>query len=112
MALDIFIFFIGFIFGWVLNDLFTNSRKKFVEIDKPEIEFGGVADNHLPPIYYGYNGGFANVNKCSNCGLIGLYEDLHESSPCPVCGAKVHRYGSAKWVKVNGFLKWAKSKVN
>jgi predicted RNA-binding Zn-ribbon protein involved in translation (DUF1610 family) len=77
-----------------------------------------VMAKNLKPRYHGYvKGTFANVNKCSNenCGLIGLYEDLHTANPCPECGAKVIRNGSAKWAQSpefdNSFM-WIKSNLN
>ncbi len=52
---------------------------------------------HLKPSYYGYNGGYWNICKCTNCELTGMYEDLHPVNACPDCGSQVVKSGSAKW---------------
>jgi hypothetical protein len=65
--------------------------------------------DHLKPRYYGYGGNYANVNKCSKCDLHGLYEDLHETDPCPRCGGKVVRTESAKYGKHGGVYMWIPS---
>ena len=52
---------------------------------------------HLKPSYYRYNVGYWNICKCTNCGLTGMYEDLHPFDACPDCGSKVKQSGSAKW---------------
>jgi len=78
----------------------TPDRDSFDEDLKKDIEY-------LSPNYYGYNGGFWNVNKCNDCNLTGMYEDLHEADCCPKCGGKVVRNGSAKWI--NG--KWMKQQT-
>lgn len=54
---------------------------------------------HLKPRYYGYagKGTYANICKCTDCELTGMYEDLHPANACPDCGGKVKESGSAKW---------------
>lgn len=53
----------------------------------------------MPPQYYAYKEGFANLNKCTDCGIIGLYEDMHEVEPCIKCGGKVKNTKPGKWDK-------------
>lgn len=67
-----------------------------------------IKSNHLKPKYYDYNGGYWNVNICSGCDLVGMYEDLHQANACPQCGSEIIRHGSAIWEKVNGLFMWKK----
>ena len=54
----------------------------------------------LPPKYWDYKGGYDNVNYCTECGLQGLYEDLHSVNPCPQCGGQIVDYDRVgKWIK-------------
>jgi hypothetical protein len=71
-----------------------------------------IRKGHMKPVYYGYTGGFSATNQCSNCGIIGLYEDMHTIKPCRDCGGKVKSYGAAKWMMVDGWLQWVPSQVN
>ena len=61
---------------------------------------------HLNPVYHGYKGGYHAVNKCTECQIIGLYEDMHTIEPCSNCGGKVVRNGTAKWGNVQGVYQW------
>lgn len=65
--------------------------------------------DHLKPQYYGYKGGYNKINKCENCNLIGMYEDLHEADSCPRCGHKVKRNGSGIFQEVDGRKLWVQS---
>ncbi|HLP28728.1 MAG TPA: hypothetical protein VK147_08810 [Candidatus Didemnitutus sp.] len=56
---------------------------------------------HVPPHYYGYKGGFDNVNICSECGTRALYEDMHQVDPCPYCGGEVREGAVGKWTKIS-----------
>ena len=64
----------------------------------------------IAPRYHGYHGGYWNINECSGCGVVGMYEDLHEANACQLCGGKVKRFGSGKWVstKYTGFWPFRK----
>lgn len=71
-----------------------------------------IKSGHLKPGYYGYiPETFANVNKCSNCKVIGLYEDIHTVNPCPICGGAVKRNGAAKWTQLDGQYQWVSAKL-
>lgn len=96
----IIIFLVGFIIGQLLP-----VKSSYFKILTPQ----KIKKDHLKPVYYGYNGGYAEVNKCPCCFLIGLYEDLHQANPCPRCGHKVQLYGAAKWMLKNGVKMWVLS---
>lgn len=83
------------------NNVPPLTRRKMINIKK----------GHMKPMYDGYSGGFSNTNQCSNCSLIGLYEDMHTINPCRDCGGKVKPYGAAKWMMVDGQFQWAPSQV-
>ena len=58
---------------------------------------------HHPPCYYGYRGGYDTVTICTDCKMIGLYEDCHPASPCYDCGGKVKDGHSGKYDYNTGF---------
>lgn len=92
----------------ILILLYINAKKgktedinfKIIPPKKP------VKENNLSPIYYGYTGGFTNLNTCSECGLTGLYEDMHAANPCPSCGGKVYNSQSGYWGEIDGEQQW------
>ena len=89
---------IGLIIGYYLprGKKTTTSVIKKIPIHK----------DHIKPQYYDYHGGYWNVNKCSGCGLIGMYEDLHEMLACPKCGGKVKSFTPGKWGIKDGLRQW------
>lgn len=95
--------------GVILILLYINAEKgkkgkdikfKIIPPKKP------VKENHLAPIYYGYSGGFTDLNTCSECSLTGLYEDIHAANACPSCGGKVHNSQSGYWGEIDGEQQW------
>lgn len=73
-----------------------------------KIKRSTIREKHLSPKYYGYEGGYSIINKCSDCDLVGLYEDLHEANCCPECGGRVMRFGSGIWQNIEGVKQWVK----
>lgn len=69
-----------------------------------------IHPKNIRPGYYGYHGGFWKVNKCYECGLTGMYEDLHAVSCCPDCGGNVTEYTAAKWEKDGDTYRWVTKK--
>ncbi len=70
---------------------------------------------NMKPKYHGYNGEFAKINQCTDCGSVGLYEDMHTVNPCPNCGGKVNPHGVGRWnapKEAKGFFstQWAEGK--
>jgi hypothetical protein len=62
---------------------------------------------HYRPSILSYNGGWANLTICKNCGAIGVYRDCHPTNPCSNCGHKKYngfREVSGRWVKEGGWL--------
>jgi len=52
----------------------------------------------LKPAYHTYSeNAWANINICTDCSMVGLYEDMHETTPCPNCGGRVKRNGVGKF---------------
>ena len=57
-----------------------------------------MRSKHHKPVYYRYDGWWANVVVC-NCGSVSLYNDNHPVNPCVDCGTKKERKEhSARWV--------------
>jgi len=52
---------------------------------------------NLTPKYHAYNGGWANVNKCADCEMVGLSEDMFTIDPCPNCGGKTMSGYVGRW---------------
>jgi predicted RNA-binding Zn-ribbon protein involved in translation (DUF1610 family) len=99
---------LGFIIGRRIDFQVKKEEKKgrFAPPPPPP-KIQQIKEGHLLPRYYNYvKGRFAKVNRCTSCGIIGLYEDIHEASPCPYCGGGVMRWGAAKWDKVDGIMQW------
>ena len=90
------------------QDSLSPSIPKHKSAPPPPRKINLEKRGHLKPEYYGYTiGSYANVNNCSNCKVIGLYEDLHEVNPCPICGGKVVRNKAHKWgVGDDGLWQW------
>jgi rubrerythrin len=57
-----------------------------------------VVGTQVPPRYYGYRGGYANITICTKCKRTSLYEDTHPANPCPSCGSTVREF-VGKWIK-------------
>ena len=62
---------------------------------------------NLTPEHHRYAGSWANVNRCKECELTGLYGDMHTNNPCPNCGGKVMSGYVARWTGTwkSGFFK-------
>lgn len=104
-------YIIAFILGAVIAVLIYKRLTLGGDLEMP---FISVKDkiptdpNHLKPIYFAYYGDYANINKCTGCGVTGLYEDMHTVNPCFNCGSKVVRDGAGKWAIEDGIRKWVK----
>ena len=66
--------------------------------------FSKVKDNHIPPQYYGYKGGWDNVTVCKDCSRTALYEDQHPVNPCPSCGSTVIQK-TGRWLNTHWEVK-------
>jgi hypothetical protein len=111
-------FILGTLFGGTIVFLIfrnKNENKNGKQVAKI-FKKTPIKKGHIPPRYYGYKGGFANVTICQDCGSTGLYQDQHPIHPCYFCGGKITNYiyddisGSkkfvAKWCEYNGELQW------
>lgn len=92
----IILFLIGFALGHYTPKIMRYTKRDDV---KNHID-------HMPPKYYAYHGGYWQTNKCSGCGLIGMYEDLNTANVCPRCGCQVKSGKSAKWQEKDGLMQW------
>lgn len=95
----------------ILVLLYLNAKKGKLEDIKFKIlpPKKPVKEGHLAPIYYGYSGGYTKLNKCTNddyCGIIGLYEDIHQVNPCPNCGENVRNFKPGYWGEKDGEKQW------
>lgn len=64
--------------------------------------------NHIPPEYWGYKGGFAEVVYCTICKTLALREDVHPARPCRKCG-NMYREKlkfTAKWTDTTVKFVW------
>ena len=72
----------------------------------------GISEgNQIPPQYYGYKGGYDNVNRCRECGRTALDHDMHCVDPCPNCGGEVREGLVGKWIKPKYKLFWLRRKL-
>lgn len=85
------------------------KNKKPTQVINQTFSTTPVKSGHISPKYYGYHGGYWNVNKCNSCDRIGMYEDMHTASACPYCGGRVSEYASAIFKVHEGEKQWVLS---
>ncbi len=60
---------------------------------------------HMSPTSYRYEPGtFSKLNKCDDCGIVGLPINMHVVDVCVQCGGTVREYKAGKWDKTQGWM--------
>ena len=99
---------VGLIFGFIAGRNSVGGEKIFSKLSK-EINIAKnstIKEGHMKPQYHGFHDGFNALNQCTECSIIGLYEDLHTASPCPYCGGKTKGTKPGKYMLVDNEYQW------